>query len=513
MIDLLNSLGRNLPQEWCGKAITPYNGPWAYAKAVPNHRFKYPGLLATDKIVKDLDTLIDALKMRDGMTISFHHAIRNGDYVMKMVVDTLARKGLKGLKLAPSSISAVQDCIFEHIENGVITALDTSGIRGKIGDYVKSGRLAEPIIVRSHGGRARAIESGELHIDVAFIAAPACDTQGNINGVEGASACGSMGYAMVDAAHAEQVVAITDNLLPHPLDRISIPQTQVDFIVVVDKIGDPEGIATGSLKFTSNPKTLIISEYAAQVLEYSGCFNDGFSLQLGGGGASLCAAKYIKEKMYARNITASFGVGGSTGVFTDMLAEGLVQKLYDTQSFDIAAIQSLRTNPKHIEISAAYYASAGTKGPIINKLDAVILGATEVDVNFNVNTLTGSNGVFMGAIGGHADIAATSGLSMVVLPLFRGRFPVIRKQVRTITTPGETVDVIITERGIAVNPRRQDLVYNFKYAGLPIMSIDELQSLAYKIAGTPEDSLDGDKVVALVEYRDGSIIDTVKSKI
>lgn len=509
---MINSVGKVIPERYMNRTVKPYQGPWAYAKAIPNHPGKYPGIPASEKLVKSIDDVLDALKLQSGMTISFHHALRNGDDVMRMVIEAAARKGLKGLKIAASSISAVQDCILPYLESGVVTALDTSGIRGKIGDYVKSGRLSEPIMVRSHGGRARAIETGELHIDVAFVAAPTCDTQGNINGVEGPSACGSLGYAMVDAAHADQVVAITDHLVPHPLEIISIPQTLVDFIVVVDKIGDPEGIATGSLKFTNNPKTLVISEYAASVLEYSGYFKDGFAMQLGGGGASLCAAKYIKEKMYAQKITASYGVGGSTGIFVGMVEEGLVGKLYDTQSFDTTAIASLKNNPKHIEVSAAYYASCGNKGPIINNLDAVILGATEVDVNFNVNTLTGSNGTFMGAIGGHADIAATAGLSMVVLPLFRGRFPVIRPAVRTITTPGETIDVIITERGIAVNPRRKELLANLQAANLPLMSIEELQRMSYKIAGTPEDVPDGDKVVALVEYRDGSILDTVRSK-
>ncbi|MBV5349877.1 citrate lyase subunit alpha, partial [bacterium] len=70
------------------------------------------------------------------------------------------------------------------------------------------------------------------HIDVAFLGAPCCDKYGNMNGVEGRSACGSMGYAMVDAAYADTVVAITDNLVRHPVHPISIPQTQVDFVVV-----------------------------------------------------------------------------------------------------------------------------------------------------------------------------------------------------------------------------------------------------------------------------------------
>ena len=110
--------------------------------------------------------------------------------------------------------------------------------------------MKKPAIFRTHGGRARAIESGELHIDVAFIAAPTCDKYGNINGVQGKSACGSLGYAMPDAEYAEQVVAVTDGLVSVPLEYVSIPQTQVDYIVEVESIGDPSGIATGSIRIS-----------------------------------------------------------------------------------------------------------------------------------------------------------------------------------------------------------------------------------------------------------------------
>ena len=57
---------------------------------------------------------------------------------------------------------------------------------------VSEGVLKKPVRFRSHGGRPEAIASGRVHIDVAFIAAPCCDAMGNINGVEGRAACGSL---------------------------------------------------------------------------------------------------------------------------------------------------------------------------------------------------------------------------------------------------------------------------------------------------------------------------------
>ncbi|SDE52748.1 Citrate lyase alpha chain [Sporomusa acidovorans DSM 3132] len=444
------------------------------------------------------------------MTIAFHHHFRNGDYILNRVVAAIAQKGIKGLTLAPSSLNDINEAIIPFIEQGVITAIETSGGRGKLGRFMSSGKLSKPTIIRSHGGRARAIEAGELKIDVAFIGAPCCDASGNINGINGRSACGSMGYAMVDAAYADKVVAITDNLVPHPVFPISIPQTQVDFIVVLDSIGDPQGIASGALRISRDPRELLIAEYATDVIEHSGYFKDGWSLQLGSGGASLAAAKFIKEKMLAQKITASFGVGGIAAPFIDMLEQGLIKTIFDVQDFDIPSIESLKNNPNHLEMSASYYANPHNGGPIVNNLDVVILSATEVDVDFNVNVITDSNGIIMGASGGHSDTAAGANLAIVVAPLLRGRLPMVLDRVNTIVTPGETVDAIVTERGIAINPRRTDLIDNLKDTRLPIMTIQELQKMAYDMTGRPEPIAVSDEVVAVIEYRDGTIMDVVR---
>jgi citrate lyase subunit alpha/citrate CoA-transferase len=509
---MINAVGRFIPDTIKGlDKVRPYAGPFA---VVPEGRMAGPKIRVTkprsEKLLKSMEHAIEASGLQDGMTISFHHHFRNGDYVLNHVVEAIARKNIKGLTLAPSSLNDINDVIIPYIEAGVITAVETSGARGKLGKLFTSGKLAKPVIIRSHGGRARAIESGELHIDVAFIGAPCCDTFGNINGIEGKSACGSMGYAMADAACADTVVAITDNLVPHPVHPISIPQTQVDYIVVLESIGDPKGIASGALRISRNPRELLIAEYAANVIEHSGYFKNGYSLQLGSGGASLSAAKFIKEKMIAQGITASFGIGGITAPFVDMLENGLIETIFDVQDFDIPSIQSLKNNPRHLEMTASYYANPHNGGPIVNNLDVVILSATEVDVDFNVNVITDSNGVIMGASGGHSDAAAGANLAIVVAPLLRGRLPMVLGKVNTIVTPGETVDVIITERGIAVNPRRTDLFDNLKGSGLPVMSIQDLHRLATDLAGQPESIALSEEVVGVVEYRDGTIIDVIR---
>lgn len=509
---MLNQAGREIPEQIAGIAkILPYAGPFALAPqgrmAGPRIRWNKP---QSDKVLKSIDQAIEASGLADGMTISFHHHFRNGDYILNQVIAAIAKKNIKGLTLAPSSLSDVNDAIIPYIEAGVITAIETSGARGKLGRLMTAGKLAKPAIIRSHGGRARAIETGDLKIDVAFLGAPCCDRNGNINGVEGPSACGSLGYAMVDAAYADTVIALTDYLVDKPLHRISIPQTQVDYIVEMDSIGDPKGIASGALRISRDPRELLIAEYATGLIEYSGYFRDGYSLQLGSGGASLAAAKFIREKMKAQNITASFGVGGVTAPFVQMLEEGLIDTLFDTQDFDLPSIQSIKNNPRHQEMSASFYANPFSGGPIVNSLDIVILSATEVDVNFNVNVITDSNGVVMGASGGHSDTAAGAKLAIVVAPLLRGRLPMVLDKVHTIVTPGETVDAIVTDRGIAINPRRQDLLDNLTGSGLPVMSIEEMQKIAYDLTGKPEEIPVSDEVVAVIEYRDGSIIDVVR---
>ena len=57
-----------------------------------------------DKQVLSLSDLFDILKIHDGMTLSFHHHLRNGDAVFNMVLDEIKRRDLKDMVLAPSSI-------------------------------------------------------------------------------------------------------------------------------------------------------------------------------------------------------------------------------------------------------------------------------------------------------------------------------------------------------------------------------------------------------------------------
>ncbi|HHW18610.1 MAG TPA: citrate lyase subunit alpha [Firmicutes bacterium] len=504
-----NILGRVIPDDVLGNKPL-FAGAFARSpqgrKASPPLKAVRPG---ENKVLASIKEAIKASGLKSGMTISFHHHLRNGDYVLNMVLEACAELGLKDLTVASSSIFPIHAPLVEHIKNGVVTGLDCNYALGPVAEAVTRGLLPRPMIMRTHGGRVRAIESGDLHIDVAFIAAPAADAYGNINGVDGPSACGSLGYAMADAQYADYVVAITDNLMPYPLHPISISQSLVDAVVVVDKIGDPKGIVSGSTRITRDPVGLTIANYAAQVIEAAGLVKEGISFQTGAGGASLAVAAYLRKYMEERHVTGAFGMGGITGYFVELLEAGLLRTILDTQCFDLVAVKSLKRNPNHIEIDAGMYANPWNKGAVVNLLDTVILGATEIDTDFNVNVTTSSDGIIMGGSGGHSDTAAGSKLTIIVTTATRTRLPIVRDRVTTVTTPGETVDVVVTERGICVNPRRQDLIEKLSQRRLPVLAIEELKQQVEDLTGKPAPARTSDRVVALVEYRDGSIIDAV----
>lgn len=463
------------------------------------------------KVVSSIKEAIRLSGLKDGMRISFHHHLRNGDHVINMVMDEIANMGYKDLTVNASSVFDMHAPLINHIKNNVVTGLEVNYMGGVVGREISSGIMERPVDFRSHGGRPSDIESGKTPIDVAFIAAPTSDNMGNCTGKYGKSACGSLGYAFVDAMNAKKVIVITDNLVDYPLADFSISETYIDYVVNVDKIGDPTGIVSGTTKITKDPVGLMMASYATKVIQHSGLLRNGFSFQTGAGGASLAVAKYLKELMLKENIKGSFGMGGITGYLVDMLEEGCFETLMDVQCFDLRAVQSIRENPKHREVTASHYASPTAKSAIVDNLDVVILGATQIDTDFNVNVHTDSNGFIMGGSGGHSDTAAGAKLTMIVAPLTRARLSIVVDKVLCVSTPGRTVDVLVTQRGIAVNPLREDLKERLKNAGLPIVDIHDLKRIAEKITGVPKDIKLGDKIVGNIIYRDGTIMDTIKN--
>lgn len=463
------------------------------------------------KLVSSLREAIAASGLRDGMTVSFHHHLRSGDYVINMVMNEIAAMGIKNLTVNASSLFDVHAPLAEHIKSGVITRIITDYMSEGLGKYISAGIMEQPVEFMTHGGRPTAIMQGKTPIDVAFVAAPAADCEGNCTGKIGRSACGSLGYAFADAQFAKKTVVITDGLCKR-LEEPSIDGKYVDFVVSVDEIGDPRGIVSGTTTITRDPVGLIMARDAADVIKYSGLLKDGFSFQTGAGGASLAAAKFLMEIMLEEKIHGGFGLGGITGYMVDMLRAGCFEELRDVQCFDLKAVESIRTDPRHHEISAFEYASPANEHAWVNSLDAVILGATEIDTDFNVNVHTNSSGTIMGGSGGHSDTAAGAKLAMVIAPLFRARQPIITERVSCVSTPGRDIDVFVTQYGIAVNPKNEELRDRLIRAHLPIVSIEELKAKAESLCGVPKALEHGERVVAKVIGRDGNVQDLIYCK-
>ncbi|MBL7074795.1 citrate lyase subunit alpha [candidate division KSB1 bacterium] len=505
-----NAVGRLIPEEIDGRKLKPFGG--ANSDEGGGRKIGPPIRAASqyqDKLLTSLDEAINACDIKDGMTISFHHHLRNGDRLVNLVMDKLAQRGLKDLVPAPSALFPCHEPLVRHIESGVIHHIEGS-MNGPVGKACSLGKMRGTAILRSHGGRYRAIQDGDLPIDVAFIAAPCSDRHGNANGVNGPSACGPLGFALADSLYADRVVVVTDHLVPFPCFPWSIEGGNIDYVVEIDSLGDPAQIVSGTTRITRSPTRLLIAQYAARFVEDSGLLDEpDFSFQAGAGGVSLAFIKYLAEIMGRKGVTAAFARGGSTEVLVNLLNEGRVKYILDGQAFDLTGVRSLRDNPFHIETNPFVSYNYHTKGCFASLVKVSVLGGTEIDLDFNVNVNTHSDGWLLHGIGGFTD-AADAQLTMITVPLIRGRLPIVVDEVTTVTAPGEMIDVIVTERGIAINPRREDLLDRLKGSTLPIMPIEKLKKIAHDMTGTPAKPTFGDRIVALIEFRDGTVIDVVK---
>ena len=511
---MINAVKRDIPDYLLKNGKEVYQGKCYMdgkyiQKASPKTRiYEKP---QESKIVASIAEALKQCGAKDGMTFSFHHHLRNGDFVANMVMKVAVEElGLKDLTIAATSLGDANDQIADYIEQGKVIGIQTSGIRGRIGEVVSNGKLKTPAIIRSHGGRPRAIEAGEVHIDIAFIAAPTSDCMGNCRGIGGKSNCGSLGYAMMDAEYADKVVVVTDCLVDFPNYPASVKAIDIDAVVVVDSIGNPKKIASAAARISKNPRDLMMAENVAKVIAATPYFKDGFSFQTGVGGPSLAANLFLEKYMDERGIKMGWAIGGICGPMVELLKKGKVGKVIDVQDFDLDSVNSINQTPGHYEMSASQYANPANKGAFVNKLDFVVLAALEVDTDFNVNVLTGSDGILRGAPGGHPDTAAGSKCCIIVTPLTRGRMATVCKHVVTVTTPGDCVDVVVTDYGIAVNPARQDIIQWLDEAGIKHVSIQWLQEKAYSLVGTPDDLQWEDNVVAVLEARDGTILDVVR---
>jgi citrate lyase subunit alpha/citrate CoA-transferase len=507
-----NAAGREIPTHINGKEIIPYKGVGKYKpggrKYAPPIRSVADYPESGDKRVASLKDALIKAGLKDGMTISTHHHFRNGDIIANQIFDIAAEMGVKDLVWFPSASFPCHEHLIQYLESGVIHHIEGS-MNGPLGRFATQGKMKGQGVLRSHGGRYQSIQDGDVHIDIAVIAAPTADPFGNANGVNGDAACGLLGFALGDSEYADQVIVVTDNMVPFPCIPWQIQGNNVDITVEVDKVGIPEKIVSGTTQVTKSPDRLLIAEMTAQFCDEAGLIKDGFSFQAGAGGTSLSIGIYFGEIMRKRGIKARFARGGSNKYLVDMFEEGLIEHILDGQTFDLEGVRSMRENPTHVNTSPFTSYNYHGKGNFASIIDIVILGATEVDVNFNANVVTHSDGYLLHGIGGWQN--CLFGKTVILpIPLFRDRIPVIVDEVTTLCGPGELIDVIVTERGIAINPKRKDLFEKLKDSNLPIKTLKELQAEAEEICGKPKKPNFDDEVIAAIKWVDGTVIDVVR---
>ncbi|MEA3349817.1 MAG: citrate lyase subunit alpha [Chloroflexota bacterium] len=507
-----NTVGRMIPNEINGESIVPFKGVHQYK--TPGRRYAPPITSCADypddgdKRLPDLKTALVEAGLEDGMTVSTHHHFRNGDLVANQIFKAASELGVKDLRWFPSASFPCHEPIIEYLQDGTVHHIEGS-MNGPLGRFASQGKMKGVGVLRSHGGRYQAVEDGEVVIDIAVIAAPTADPFGNANGLTGPSACGLLGFALADSQYAHKVIIVTDNLVPFPCIPWQIQGNYVDYVVEVEQVGIPEKIISGTTRITKSPDRLFIAELTARFCDVTGIIHDGFSFQAGAGGTSLAIGNYFGEIMRKKGIKARFARGGSNQYLVEMLEEGLVEYILDGQTFDLAGVRSMRENPNHVNTSPFTSYNYHGKGNFAPILDVVILGATEVDVNYNANVVTHSDGYLLHGIGGWQNCLFGKNV-ILPIPLFRDRIPIIRDEVTTICGPGELIDVIVTERGIAINPRRTDLLEAVAGSDLPIKTIHELKAEAEKICGVPQAVEFGENVIAAINWVDGTVIDVVR---
>lgn len=506
-----NAAGRLVPTVINGQEAVPFQGVGKYK---PDGSKFAPAISSCADFPEDGNKLVPSLRealiksgLKDGITITTHHHFRDGDLLANQIFDIAHDLGVRNLVWAPSASFPCHEHLIKYLEDGTINRIEGS-MNGPLGKFTSAGKMAGLAVLRSHGGRYQAIQDGDLKVDITVIGAACCDAFGNANGLNGTSASGGLGFALADSQYAGKVIMVTDHLVDFPCVPWQIQGNYVDYTVLVDKVGIPEKIVSGTTQITKSPDRLLLAQMTARFCEVTGIIRDGFSFQAGAGGTALAVGDFFYKIMKERGIKARFARGGSNLYLVKMLEEGYLDYILDGQTFDLDGVRSMATNPNHLMTTPFTSYNYHGKGNFAGMVDVAILGATEIDLNFNGNVVTHSDGYLLHGIGGWQNCLFSKTV-IIPIPLFRDRIPVIVDQVTTVCGPGELIDVVVTERGICINPLRNDLIEKVQGSGLPVLSIHELKDEAEKICGKPAKPKLLNEVVAAVKWVDGTVIDSV----
>ncbi|MBD3404457.1 hypothetical protein GF420_16315 [candidate division GN15 bacterium] len=515
--------------EYNGKQYEPFAGAFSnrrYDTRLLGRRHVEQIPHRTSKLVS-LDTVMEVI--HDGDTISYPHYYRTGDKGLEMVVRKLRETNKRDIKIYGNAFfDHVEPWLFEAVRDGIIGGFYGNPYRA-LGSHITAGEVLPWVSVGvSHGNRVRKLQTGEVKVRVAFGPVPIADIHGNANGLYGKEEhlCGPVGLFGADAEYADYVCLLAGTVSERLIMPTPLSMELVDFVVKVDDPGLASGIGSGTLDIShakANPFNAQVADNVTNVIRAAGVVRDNFAFQVGSG-AGLLILDNIRTMLKESKIRANFAIGGVTSMHVDMLEEGTLRHLMHGQLFEPSpkVIESMRTNPFHHEITTAYYASVANKEAAVNMLDLAVLSTLEVDLEFNLNTVC-AGGRIIGGIGGGQDVAAGADLTIIFMPLATGKngkgFPKVVDKVYTRTTPGEVIDVIVTEEYAAVNPNSRSsykdaLLERGKEFGVHLVTMEELharsQEKAQSFGTVPAAKEPGDEVVHVIEWRDGTLLDVIR---
>jgi len=524
-----NALGREVPTRLDAREFRPFAGSFARMPETATHPVRIP-TRPFDGASK-VTTLEEAFSVvRDGDAVSFPHYYRNGgDRFLRAVIGELKRRGLKGIRLIGNAYFGELDYLVEAVKDGTIAYLYGNPYGGLAKAAAAGTLLPVRIIGCSHGGRQRDIMLGIEPVRLAVFPAPAADTWGNASGVLGKpeERCGPLGLFDADVRYADYSCVCAGTVFNRFLTHRSLSMEYVDFVVPFEGVGDGAGIGAGTLDLARvmGGENLKVADRVMALLGAAGLLRSGVAFQ-SGSGASLAILQRLSDHFVENNLKASFTIGGITQIHVEMLRRGAVELIMHGQCFQPTDLvfDSLLNDPGHQEVSTSIYANLACKGTLTPLLDFALLSCAEIDTAFNVNTVTGYDGRYVGGIGGGPNVGRSK-LTVIFTTLAgfskrRGQaYPSIRERVNTVTMPGELVDVVITEEEAVVNPASRSpyvaaLVDNAGKAGIPLISMEELAAKAMAKAKElgplmPEPDLTGE-AVEIVKADDGSILDVVR---
>jgi citrate lyase subunit alpha/citrate CoA-transferase len=511
-----NALGRDVPVEY-----RPFRGP--EIDYVPSFLPEvYRGSRCETKVRSCLREAIERTGLANGDTISFHHALRNGDAVMETVMRELIDRGFSDLVLAPSSIFPCQiPVLLEAIGKGVIVRIRGGSVRGELGELIARGGMRTIFETRSHSGRAADIETGQLGIDVTFCAASSADRFGNFNGWMGKpnSMFGFPSFMVADAKFSRKgFVVMTDRLSENIVPSVLMGMQNVTDVVVVDSIGDNHGLSSGETARTKvTPERSRALSNIVAVIKALGLKGRRPCVQLGSG-MGLAAIDHLARE----GIKIDMMIGGVTEDLIAAVNAGLVRLLYNGQCFDRTSAITMRSLWSHTVPMDMFMYGSPYRPPVTGMLDVGLLGAVEVDRNFDVNVTSFSNGIPAKAIGGHTDVARGASVVIVQAPLNRKGNVIVRDRVTTVSTPGRyCVDFVMTPKGLIVNDlptnpkaeRNLELRKRMEDEGVTFLSMDEAIAHAKDLASefpTPIPPEFGERVVGVTLYSDGTALDSIR---